>query len=300
MKERRSFAKCWTFFPKFAQMDDTKPKDKLLSRLKYRYRLVIMADKTFEEKLAISLTPMNVFILFSSALVIFAAIVISLIIFTPIREYIPGYSDRQTARNVERLLLKTDRLERELKQKDRYINTLQDIFNGRTISPDSLRNLSDSAVGTIEKMIFDNLNVMEKKEAMDQQESRPAGNMASYLFMPPVRGYVIQNFSSPAEHFAVDVAAKEDEAVKATLDGTVIFAGWTPDAGNVISVQHPNNLISIYKHNSVLLKKEGTYVNAGEAIAIVGNSGEFTNGPHLHFEIWHNGTAVNPQDFVVF
>lgn len=281
-------------------MDDMKPKDKFLSRLKYRYRLVIMAETTFEEKLAISLTPMNVFILFSSALVIFASIVISLIIFTPIREYIPGYSDRQTARNVERLLLKTERLERELKQKDRYINTLQDIFNGRTISPDSLRNLSDSAVGTIEKMIYDNLKVMEKKEALDKQEVRPEGKMASYMFMPPVRGYIINNFSNPNEHFAVDVAAKEDEAVKATLDGTVIFAGWTPESGNVIGLQHTNNLISVYKHNSVLLKKEGMFVNAGDPIAIVGNSGELTNGPHLHFEIWHNGNAVNPQDFVVF
>ncbi|MBI3234062.1 MAG: M23 family metallopeptidase [Bacteroidetes bacterium] len=279
---------------------EPKEKTKLITRLKYKYRLVIMAETTFEEKLAISLTPMNVFILFSTTLVIFAAIVISLIVFTPIREYIPGYSDRKTARNVEKLLYKTEKMEKELQQKDRYIKTLQDIFNGKTISPDSLRNLTDSAVGAIDKLINDKLNVLEKREELDNQDQKTANNPSNYMFLPPVKGFVTNEFNSGYEHFAVDVTAKTDEAVKATLDGTVIFASWTPETGHVIGLQHANNLVSIYKHNSVILKKTGTYVNAGDAIAIVGNSGEFTSGPHLHFELWHNGTAINPKDFMVF
>lgn len=279
---------------------EKKEKQKLITRLKYKYRLVIMAETTFEEKLSISLTPMNVFILFSSTLVVFAAIVISLIVFTPIREYIPGYSDRNTSRNIEKLLNKTEKLEKELQLKDRYINTLQDIFNGRTISPDSLRNLSDSAMGTIDKLINEKLKVLEKREELDKQDKKSNTNLSFYMFMPPVKGFVTNEFSNNYEHYAVDVTAKDDEAVKATLDGTVIFASWTPETGHVIGLQHSNNLVSIYKHNSVILKKTGTFVNAGEPIAIVGNSGELTSGPHLHFELWHNGNAINPQDFMVF
>lgn len=279
---------------------EKKGKEKLITRLKYRYRLVIMAETTFEEKLAISLTPMNVFILFSSTLVIFTAIVISLIIFTPVRTYIPGYSDRNTSRNIEKLLNRTEKMEKELQQKDRYIKTLQDIFNGKTISPDSLRNLTDSAVGTIDKLINDKLHVLENTEELAAQNVETPKNPSFYMFMPPVKGFITTEFSSDIEHYAVDVAAKEDESVKATLDGTVIFASWTPETGHVIGLQHANNLVSIYKHNSVLLKRTGTFVNAGDAIAIVGNSGELTSGPHLHFELWHNGNAINPKDFMVF
>ena len=98
----------------------------------------------------------------------------------------------------------------------------------------------------------------------------------------------------------MDVVANKDEAIKAIQDGTVVFTGWTVETGYVIALQHPGNIVSVYKHNSVLLKKEGNIVRAGESIAIIGESGELSTGPHLHFEIWINGNPMDPKDYVVF
>jgi murein DD-endopeptidase MepM/ murein hydrolase activator NlpD len=124
--------------------------------------------------------------------------------------------------------------------------------------------------------------------------------LAGIFFFPPLRGIVTSTFDMKLDHFGVDVVAQANAAVKACLAGTVTLSSWTTDAGHVLQVQHPNDLISIYKHNSVLLKKVGDKVKAGEAIAIVGDSGELTSGPHLHFELWLDGTPVDPQAFMVF
>jgi murein DD-endopeptidase MepM/ murein hydrolase activator NlpD len=124
--------------------------------------------------------------------------------------------------------------------------------------------------------------------------------MSAYFFFAPLNGYITSTFNPREEHFGVDIVGPENEAIKATLEGTVIFASWTNDNGYVIQIQHPNNIISVYKHNSALLKKVGDYVKAGEPIAIIGNSGENTSGPHLHFELWYNGIPINPQEYIIF
>ncbi len=122
----------------------------------------------------------------------------------------------------------------------------------------------------------------------------------SYYFFPPLKGYVTNEFEPRSDHFGIDVVAPENEPVKAVMDGVVIFSQWTSETGYVIGLQHGNNLLTLYKHNSVLLKKEGNFVKAGDAIAIIGNSGEQTTGPHLHFELWYNGQPINPRDYIVF
>ncbi len=277
-----------------------KPKRKLIKKLKVRYRLVLMREDNFTERLSFSLTPMNVFIIVSTGIVLFTAIVVSLIVFSPVREYIPGYSDTKTKRNVEKLMVKAVELEKEIKDKDRYIQVLREIINGRTVPADSLRNLSDSAVGQIDKLIEDKLQAMSNKDFLDKDNNQTPLKLSNYTFFTPVKGYVTEGYKPNEDHPAVDIVAKPNEAVKATLDGPVSFASWTPETGHVIGLQHNNNLVSIYKHNSVLLKKIGSYVNAGDAIAIVGNSGELTSGPHLHFELWHNGSTLDPGEFMVF
>lgn len=279
---------------------EKKPKTRLIKKLKVRYRLVLMREDNFTERLSFSLTPMNVFILFSTVLVVFTAIVVSLIVFSPVREYIPGYSDTKTRRNVEKLIVKTAGLEKDLKDKQRYIEVLHAIINGNAVPEDSLRNLSDSAVGQIDQLINDKLQALTNKEVLAKGEQIMPLKLQNYTFFTPVKGIVTDGFDPGSGHTAVDIVAKPDEAVKATLDGTVIFASWTPETGHVIGLQHPNNLVSIYKHNSVLLKKAGSFVTAGDAIAIVGNSGEHTSGPHLHFELWHNGSAIDPGQFMAF
>ena len=122
----------------------------------------------------------------------------------------------------------------------------------------------------------------------------------NFFFFTPLKGFVTNNFNALNSHYGIDIVAKKNEPIKATLDGTVIFCDWTIKTGYVIAIQHQNNIISVYKHNSALMKKEGNYVKAGEVIAIIGNTGELTSGPHLHFELWYDGKAVNPKEFMRF
>ncbi len=125
-------------------------------------------------------------------------------------------------------------------------------------------------------------------------------DITNVIFFPPINGLVLKKFKPAEKHFGIDIVAKKGETIKAISDGTVILASWTQDTGFVIALQHKNSMVSFYKHNSVLLKKLGDVISVGEPIAIIGNSGELTNGPHLHFELWHDGTPINPEDFIRF
>ena len=285
-----------------------KPKTKFIHKLKNKYRIVLINDTTYEEKFSYSLTPMNVFVGFSSFLVFFAAILVMLIVFTPLREYIPGYTDTQTKHKVERLVFQTDSLEKALSDKEAYYKNILNIMNDRV-------DVRDTAIVPIDQKKSD--ISLEKKYLLDEQfkkefedlakdnfsienEDGKATSIENLNFFSPVQGIVSNTFDFSNDHFAVDVVTKPNEPVKSVLDGRVVISSWTPETGNVLAIQHKNNVISVYKHNSVLLKKVGTFVNAGDAIAIVGNSGELSTGPHLHFEIWENGSPVNPEQFIDF
>jgi murein DD-endopeptidase MepM/ murein hydrolase activator NlpD len=125
-------------------------------------------------------------------------------------------------------------------------------------------------------------------------------SITNFFFFSPLKGLVTNSFDMKEEHYGIDITAQENEAIKATLDGTVIMSAWTSETGYVIQIQHENNLVSVYKHNSALMKKVGQYVKAGEVVAIIGNSGELTSGTHLHFELWYNGNPIDPQEYMVF
>ena len=282
-------------------MEDKKNKQKLIKKLKVRYRLVLMTENTFEERYSVHLTPMNLFIGISAGVVLFTLIVVSLIVFTPVREYIPGYAN---SKKFERLYknqsLALDSMSNVVKSMQFKSKILKDIIDGKTPSDSTMRLMNDSAIGVIQKMIDDRLMAFDNREYFRKEMETNPTVPDNFMFIAPVKGFVTEKFSPDANHAAVDVVAKPDEAVKSTLGGTVVFSSWTPDAGHVIGIQHPNNIFSVYKHNSVLLKNAGAYVNAGDAIAIVGNSGELTTGPHLHFELWHNGSPLNPEDFMKF
>jgi murein DD-endopeptidase MepM/ murein hydrolase activator NlpD len=285
-----------------------KTKTKLIHRLKNKYRIVLINDTTYEEKFSYSLTPINVFIGFSSFLVFFATILVMLIVFTPLREYIPGYTDTQTKHKVERLVFQTDSLEKALTDKESYYRNMLNIMNDKV-------DERDTAVVPVDKKSSD--VSLEKKYILDEQFKKEFEDLAkdnfsveneqgktptleNMNFFTPVEGIVSNAFDFSNDHFAVDVVTKPNEPVKSILEGRVVISSWTPETGNILAIQHKNNVISVYKHNSVLLKKVGTFVNAGDAIAIVGNSGELSTGPHLHLEIWENGTPVNPEQFINF
>ena len=280
-------------------MTAQKEKRKLIDRLRNKYRMVVMNDDTFEERFSLRLTPLGFLILIFVSTSIMIALVVSIVAFTPLREYIPGYADVGMQKDLMKLTWKTDSMEKALINKQKYMDNLSMILSGRD-SAEHPANPRD----TTKK--YTNLDFRPSEiESMDQYSLaigvKQKGGISGFFFFIPVTGSVSNTFNASEEHFGVDVTASdEDEPVRATLDGTVISAGWTTGDGYVISVQHSDNLISIYKHNAALLKKPGEYVKAGDPIAIVGSSGEQMTVPHIHFELWYNGTPIDPNEYMVF
>ena len=275
-------------------------------RLRIRYRMVVMDDDTFEERVSVTLTPLGILVAVSAITIVMTAIVVSLIAFTPIRVYIPGYGDMGMEKDVITLTEKTDSLMYEANAQKLYLENLKKILQGNDTAV-NIQNPTD----TTKK--YDKLDYTRSPEDSALRSEMETGDeyslalgvtrktgISGYFFFAPVKGSVTSSFNLAEEHFGVDVASADNESVKATLDGTIISAGWSPEDGYVIQVQHSNNLISVYKHNAALLKKTGQFVKAGEPIAIIGSSGEHSTGPHVHFEIWYNGAPVDPQEYVVF
>ncbi len=280
------------------------------SRLRVKYRLVVMNEETFKERASLLLTPLNVIILGGSVIIFLIVFVTYLIAFTPLREYIPGYSDTEMRMQIYENTLRTDSLERELAMKDLYLQNINMIIAGETPNQQAHEPDTTKDYATIEfnnskqdSMLREMVEAEERFNIQNLQLGVPKSvesNIRNLFFFAPLKGDVTAGFDSKEKHYAVDIVAKENEPIKATLDGTVIFSSWTYDSGHVIAVQHSSNLTSFYKHCSVLLKKTGESIKAGEVIAVVGNSGELTTGPHLHFELWFNGRPVNPEDYIVF
>ncbi len=279
-------------------------------KLHDKYRLVIMNDSTFERKLSFRLTRMNVFVVVGAAVMMLIAATTILIAYTPLREFIPGYGDISVQRDVLLLLRKTDSLEKELDLRRAYMENLKYIIEGKDFPAPKLQKPADSALPQHNNLSFDispeDSALRNEFENYDRYnltfsgESAESGSISSFFFFTPIKGIVDNGFNPAKKHYGVDILANKNEAVKATLSGTVIFSGWTVETGYVIGLQHSNNIFSIYKHNSALLKKMGDYVNAGEPIAIVGGTGEISTGPHLHFELWHNGNPINPKEYMSF
>ena len=276
-------------------------------QLKNRYRLVILNDNTFAEKLAFRLSPLGVIIAISAVTIAMTTLVISLVAFTSLREYIPGYGNVSERKEILDLSVKADSLEQTLSARDWYMKNLVNVFSGK-LEGISNKPTKDTS-GKYQKV---NTKPSENdKQFRKDVENEPASikftgsnikknALANYLFFSPLKGIITESFNVSTEHYGVDIVAKKDALIKSTLDGTVIYSGFTAADGYVLQIQHDNNLISIYKHNSSVLKKLGDKVKSGEAIAIIGNSGENSKGPHLHFELWHNGLPINPEEFIVF
>ena len=286
---------------------EQKTKKTFFQKLRHKYRLSIYRDETYEEVLNLKLSRLNVLAWGGLTLLIFLSIVISIIVYTPVREFIPGYPDENTIRysltNKQRL----DSLALELNRRDKYLDNINRIISGK--EPESYDNISDTNKNyddiTFSRSVEDSL-LREYFEQEDQfsidnnQNKRPLKGISQVHFFPPVKGLVTNSYNTARNHYGTDVVAGSNEIVKSTLEGTVIMAAWTLETGWVIQIQHENNLISVYKHNAELLKRVGDYVKVGEPIAIIGNSGELTTGPHLHFELWYNGMPLNPEDYISF
>ena len=282
---------------------------RIVRKLRNKFRLVILNAETFEEKASLRLSPMNVIVFFGTIMLSLITITLYVIAFTPLREYIPGYADVNMRRSMIKLALTTDSLTAKIKSNDFYLANFRNIIEDQppinkpqvdtavTKLYDSVKVLRRSEDDSLLRMLVES---KDQYELLSSTEKPFASGIGSYVFFTPVKGTITTPFNALKKHYGVDIVAAPDEVIKSALDGTVVFSNWTSETGYVIGVQHSNNLFSIYKHNSALLKKVGDYVKAGEVLAIIGNTGELTSGPHLHFELWYNGSPVNPLDYISF
>jgi murein DD-endopeptidase MepM/ murein hydrolase activator NlpD len=285
---------------------NNKKKGKLKQKLTNKYRLVVLNENTFEERFSLKLSRLNFYIfggLFSVTLIL---VTILLIAFTPLKEYIPGYSSTKLQKDTKKLTIDSDSLKNRLAMLENYTNSIKSVLKGELTSDEIIDSLQDSAKriqideSTLDATKQDSI-FREKIESRDRFPlSDESQDKLKIVFFAPVSGNVSQLFNSENKHFAIDVVAKVGTPVKAAADGTVIFSEWTTETGYVIILKHANNFISVYKHNGTLLKQQGDLVQSGEAIASIGSSGELTTGPHLHFELWSDGYAVNPANYIDF
>lgn len=289
-----------------------KIRQRLLERLRDKYRLVILNEETFEERFSLRLSRLNVFVVLGLLSIIIVFITSYIIAFTPLREYIPGYADVHIQRNIYELQLKADSIENAFASKDRYIENLRTIL-GESTTLEQPQTVLDTAKKKNYRVITDKHSKADSMLRSDYEnqnkynlfvdgsaDKKPKAGVTNLYFFPPIKGILTSKFDPVQEHYGIDIVAKRNEAIKTVQDGTIIFTGWTVETGYVIAIQHPGNIVSVYKHNSVLLKKEGNFVRAGETIAIIGESGELSTGPHLHLELWINGNPVNPTDYMSF
>ena len=286
---------------------DKKEKRNFFQKIRDKYRFSVYRDESYEEVLNLRLSRLNVIAWGGIAILIFLIIVISIIVYTPVREFIPGYPDENTLKSSIRNKQRLDSLEIELNRRDLYLENINRIISGE--EPENYTNVQDTnqdyndikfTRSTEDSLLREYFRDEEQFGIITDKKNQAIGGISQMHFFPPVKGLVTNSFNSLADHYGTDIVAAANEVVKATLEGTVTMATWTLETGWVIQIQHKNNLISIYKHNAELLKRVGDFVEVGEAIAIIGNSGELTTGPHLHFELWYLGIPLNPEDYISF
>lgn len=285
---------------------------KILQKYKQKYRFVVLNEDTLQEKSSFRLTRLNVLFLISLIVVVLMGVFYLAIAYTPLKEYIPGYADFNTRELVTEHILKTDSVERVIDKELRYNENIINILKGDVAQygKESYQKSVDTEIKQkpptqIVKSKEDSILRKEVEEVepynLFYQESKAIETKLKALnFFPPAKGVITAKFDPSIGHYAVDIATTPGAGIKSTLDGKVIFANWNVNTGYVIIIQHQNNLISVYKHNSVLLKKVGNFVRAGEVIAIVGNTGELSSGPHIHIELWYDGKPLNPEEYIIF
>lgn len=285
---------------------ERKNRKKFARKLLHKYRLVILNEDTFEERLSFKLTKLNVFVVVTSSIIILIAGTTFLIAFTGLREYIPGYSSAALKRQATQLNYKTDSLQTALMLNNQYLESIKRVLTGdleaRILNRDSLIRSEpldplafDLAPSRADSLLREEVAQEDKYNVLET-----AGSSMDFALFPPVKGPVSEQYNLKSRHYAVDVVVPKNAPVKSVADGRVIFSEWSAATGYVIIVEHDYGLISVYKHNSSLTKEQGDFVRSGEVIAAAGSTGELSTGPHLHFELWKEGNPVNPSDYIDF
>jgi len=274
-------------------------------KMRFKYKLSFLNENTLEEVFVLRLSRLSgllTLLAFAAFVILLTAIVI---IKTPIRNYLPGYLDSEIRQEIIVNALRTDSLQQNLMVQSKYLNNVNSILRG-DMEVDQVRKIDtikNNPAVSLEKSkrTADFVHNYEEEErynlnSMQTSQPRPDG----MFFYKPVKGVISSSFDLQEKHYGIDIAASPKESVLATMKGTVIYTGFDPNFGYVIQIQHLNGFVSVYKHNAVLLKREGDSVDSGEAIALVGNTGNLSTGDHLHFELWYRGKPVDPHEYINF
>ena len=288
-------------------MAKEKAKRENKNRLRNKFRFSIFNDTTHEELFVFRANGLMMLLSIVLSIILIVISVTVLISYTPLREFIPGYPDARTRKEIVQNALKLDSLEKTVKLWDFQLSNIQRIVTGQpplelgdiTIKSDSANSQGISGKISKEDSLL-RLEVMKQEQFNIGNESNRVNQIEGLHFFPPVKGIVSDGFNLATNHPYIDIAAPTNSVVSAVLDGTVIMATWTDETGFTIQIQHSNDLISIYKHNSKLLKRTGDKVKAGTAISLVGSTGTLSTGAHLHFELWYKGVAVDPAKYINF
>lgn len=273
--------------------------------IKFKYKLTIVNENTLEEVVGLRVSKLNGLSVLLSVLTVLFLIAACIIAFTPLRNYLPGYMNSEVRSQIVANALRVDSLQTMLHQQNLYIMNIQDIFSGQ-VPIDSVQTLDSLTAARKDTLMERTKREEEFRRQYEENEkynlttiaSRP--DVTGLVMFRPTRGMISSHFDMDRKHFGTDIAANPNESVLATMEGTVILSTYTAETGYLIGVQHNQDLVSVYKHCGSLLKKEGDVVKGGEAIALVGNSGTLSTGPHLHFELWYKGHPVNPEKYIVF
>ena len=287
--------------------------------IKHKHRFVVMDTDTFKEKFSFQLSGINLFVTVGITVIVLIVLTTVLIAFTPLREYIPGYTDTEMIEQTYANAKKIDSLERAVADQEWVLATMQALMRGEALGAQADSVMADSTstlavvAGVYRRSREDSLLRLE----VEREDSRyqvkavvrqPTGTASAadmqppvtHLFFAPVKGNIVRPYSSAMRHYGVDIAAASESPVNAAYSGTVVSAGFTAEDGHVIALQHPAGVITVYRNNSALLKHQGDAVRAGEPIAFVGTGTTTELGPHLHLEVWVNGTPVNPEEYISF
>ncbi len=280
-------------------------KKTLSNWLNTRHIFIIQNEEDFSEKATYKFTYAKV--VFFSFLIFLVVLALSFyLINTGLSQWFdPRYAEQETRKDLVHMRISLDSLAQELESRDRFITSFKKIMDGDVTSDELPESQTPQTSTNRDAEKLNATDSMFKSEFEKGSDFLLTGNIENdelrqLYFFSPISGYISEPFNAQTEHFGIDVVSRKDEPVKCIADGTVILATWTQTEGNVIAVQHRENLISIYKHNATLTKEVGDFITAGEIVAIIGNTGELSSGPHLHFELWYNGSAVNPEEFISF
>jgi murein DD-endopeptidase MepM/ murein hydrolase activator NlpD len=283
-----------------------KQKKNSINKLTRSYKVVVSSEDTFEERLSFSTNKFNVFLVLSLYSIILIAFTISVVFFTQIREMVPGYSSSDLLTQAIYLTKKTDSLENELELNNTFYKSIENVLSGKTeeiIYKDTLAVSKEKDNIDLQAVLANAEDSILRKYVEEEDKFNLTKNelvIENKMFVSPVKGQITQKFDPLNNHFALDILVDTGTPVKSILEGKVIFSEWSIDTGHVLIIDHGDNIISVYKHNSKVLKTQNNFVKAGEVIAYSGNQGTLSTGPHLHFELWKNGTPINPEPLFNF